>query len=107
MTHHDICVTEEILNLLTAQELQNIVHQFYMNDNQVKQSVHCTVALLNTHTDRILIMIEYRYLMYQCINNVPQDEISRYIVVLIFWYTPTNCPVKEKYPVLSKALELF
>ena len=45
-----------------SQELQNIVNQFHMNDSQVKQSVYCTVALLNTHTDRNLNIIKYRYL---------------------------------------------
>ena len=64
--HHDICdlrnsesidCTESI-----SQELQNIVNQFHMNDSQVKQSVYCTVALPNTHTDRNLNIIKYRYL---------------------------------------------
>lgn len=31
--------------------------------------------------------------VYQCIDNVPQEEISRYIVVSLFWYTPNEQPV--------------
>ena len=34
-----------------------------MNDSQVKQSVYCTVALLNTYTNRNLNIIKYQYLM--------------------------------------------
>ena len=34
-----------------------------MNDSQVKQSVYCTVALLNTDTDHSLNIIKYQYLV--------------------------------------------
>ena len=69
-----------------SQELQNIVNQFHMNDSQVKLSASCTVALHNTHTDRNLSIINTD-IWHQCIDNV-QDEISRYILVSMFWYTP-------------------
>ena len=46
-----------------SQELQNIVNQFHINDSQVKQSVYCTVAFFNTHTDCNLIIIKYQYLV--------------------------------------------
>ena len=40
-----------------SQELQNTVNQLHMNDSQIKQSVYCTVDLLNTHTDHNLDII--------------------------------------------------
>ena len=41
-----------------SHELWNTVNQFHVNDSQVKQSVYCTVALLNTHTDHNLNIIK-------------------------------------------------
>ena len=90
--HHDICVTEEILNLLTA---LNPFHRNYkslsinftwMTDKQNK--VFSAQWLFLTHTltaTEILLNID---IWRNCINNKPQDKILRYIVVSIFWYTP-------------------
>ena len=67
------------LHWIISQELQNIVNQFHMNDNQV-------------NTFFIFIFYFFTFLnidiWHQCIDNVPQDEISRYIVVSIFWHSP-------------------
>ena len=68
--HHDIGVTEEI------QKLSTVLNPFHRNYNQIKQSVFCTVELLNTHRLNIDIW-------RQCIDNVPRDTI-------LSWYFAHN-----------------
>ena len=59
---------------------------------------HSTSQARDQGTPQVLGLGITRYLAIQYYHyNIPQEEISRYIIVSVFWYTPARYPIKSMW----------